>query len=192
MAKTKLPLSLLTSYINQAWSVIDQVKTDIDAVKKEYADTAVFENILQSISDAYLIAAGRLQKLVKDKDYIEVPKDADLELKEDLVLKIEDTNSEDDDPLVEINFDELDLFNQEAPAEEAKPEEDTKVVEKPVEAVKVDDEDEDDVEVPVKKLDLVDNDENVENESKLSDDDIIDDFPAPLAKDAITDDDLYR
>ena len=108
-SKEKVPASFVTTYIAEAWDKIGYLKTDIEAIKDQYSGTKVVCDCLQDIMDAYLIAAGRLQAFLDDKDYVEIP---DLEenskveesLTEDVILpKQEDINLHD----VEVKIDNV-------------------------------------------------------------------------------------
>ena len=121
MAKAKLPLSLITSYINQAWSTIDSINADIVASKKEYSGTDEFVDCLQSVSDAYLILAGRLQKYLDEKNYIEFPKEEQVKesLEENLVVSVENTETGDVVEVADLDLDDLEsFFNQDNSEEE--------------------------------------------------------------------------
>lgn len=98
-SKEKVPASFVTTYIAEAWDKVGYIKTDIEAIKNQYSGTKVVCECLQDIMDAYLIAAGRLQAFLDDKNYVEIPEleeeDSKVEesLTEDVILpKQEDIN----------------------------------------------------------------------------------------------------
>lgn len=97
-SKERVPASFVTTYISEAWDKVGYIKTDIEAIKNQYSGTKVVCECLQDIMDAYLIAAGRLQAFLDDKNYVEIPEpeeDSKVEdsLTEDVILpKQEDIN----------------------------------------------------------------------------------------------------
>lgn len=84
-SKNQVPATFVTTYIADAWEKVGYINADIEQIKKEYADTAQLTEILQDLSDAYLIAAGRLQAYMDKKDYVDLPSDD--EIRESLILK---------------------------------------------------------------------------------------------------------
>lgn len=69
--KSKVPASFITSYVSEAWEQIGRLKSDIEAISKEYTNAKTIIECLQDIQDAYIIAAGRLQNYLADTDEIE-------------------------------------------------------------------------------------------------------------------------
>lgn len=108
-SKEKVPASFVTTYIAEAWDKVGYIKTDIEAIKNQYSGSKVVCDCLQDIMDAYLIAAGRLQAFLDDKNYVEMPEiedDSKVEesLTEDVSLpKQEDINLHD----VEVKIDNV-------------------------------------------------------------------------------------
>lgn len=107
--KEKIPATLITSYLSEAWDKISIINADLESVKKSYSNTKTFCECLQDLADSYLIMAGRLQSLLEDK--VSVKSDSAASVKEDLEIE----NS--DEPLAEditvtsptVNIDHFDL-----------------------------------------------------------------------------------
>ncbi len=205
--KEKLPFNLITTYINQGWQMIEQINADKEAVKSEFSNNKIFIECLEDLSDTYLIMVGRLQKLLTDGNYIDMPEEVTEEapkkaatpdkMTEDLTINIRDDGS----MSVAGNVD----FRPNEPIQEP-------VVEPTVDNIEVEPTP---VELPAAKIDttinqptakvqkpinvednftLDDEDDDDEEESKDDFDwDIEDDFPTPdFSQPKITDDDLYK
>lgn len=112
-SKEKVPATFITSYISDAWDRVGYIKADIEAIKEQYTNTGVVVECLQDILDAYLIAAGRLQAFLDNKNYVPIPEESikesitesiDAEIAED--VNIDTVNVSIDDVEVESEFEE--------------------------------------------------------------------------------------
>lgn len=89
-AKEKLPIDFITQYISKGWEEVGTIKASIDAIKQNFTDTKDVSEILQDLSDAYLIAIGQLQGILQDKKYVDIPEEAKDNLKESLTEELPD------------------------------------------------------------------------------------------------------
>ena len=106
-SKEKVPATFITSYISDAWDRVGYIKADIEAIKEQYTNTGVVIECLQDILDAYLIAAGRLQAFLDNKNYVNIP---DEPIKESIAESINNEVSEDlNIDTVNISIDEIEI-----------------------------------------------------------------------------------
>lgn len=109
-SKEKVPATFVTSYISDAWEKVGYIKADLEAIKRDYSDTKIVCDCLQDIMDAYLIAAGRLQAFLDNKNYVDMPDTADTKVEEALTEAVEEPVTEDaniDD--IEIKIDTVNI-----------------------------------------------------------------------------------
>ena len=115
----KLPLAVVTDYVSRAWEEIGRLRSEIDAIKS-FKGSKEVEDILQRLTDAYLICVGQLEGFLQDKKYIKEPEDLkeaiDIHIDEDEV-RVKDDSGE-DAVIIPISADEQE-------AAKADPEEDT-------------------------------------------------------------------
>lgn len=88
-SKEELPISFLTTRLSDCWNRVGELKSEIEAIHKEFKGTGKIEEILQDLLDAELVCAGRIQAALDSKNYVEFPEDESKEVKESLK---EDTN----------------------------------------------------------------------------------------------------
>lgn len=106
-SKEKVPATFITSYISDAWDRVGYIKADIEAIKEQYTNTGVVIECLQDILDAYLIAAGRLQAFLDNKNYVNIP---DEPVKESIAESITNEVSEDlNIDTANISIDEIEI-----------------------------------------------------------------------------------
>lgn len=78
MPKEKLPLAFITSTVSHGWDEVGNLKASIEGIKNTFTGTKEVENILQDFVDSYLVCIGRLEKLLDDKNYVDMPEEKDL------------------------------------------------------------------------------------------------------------------
>lgn len=66
-----IPVSFLTGFVSKSWEEIGNIKQSIESLKKDFKNISEVNNILQDLSDAYLICIGRMEKLLNNENYIE-------------------------------------------------------------------------------------------------------------------------
>ena len=82
--KENMPASLLTEFISKGWTEIGDLKNTIQSIGTDFKNGNEIKNILQDLSDAYMICVGRLEKYLDDADYIEqTPVEAASEVQND-------------------------------------------------------------------------------------------------------------
>lgn len=89
-SKEKLPIDFITQFISKGWEEVGNIKASIDAIKQSFTNTKEVAEVLQELSDAYLIAIGQLQGILQDKKYVEVPEETNGSLKEALNEELPD------------------------------------------------------------------------------------------------------
>lgn len=97
-SKENLPISFITTRLSDCWERIGNLKSEIEAINKEFKGTGKTEEILQDLMDAEIICAGRLQALLDSGKYLEFPEEAE-DVKESL--------SEDLDEHTIVNVDKV-------------------------------------------------------------------------------------
>jgi len=94
-SKEKLPLSFLADFISKCWDEAGYLKETAKVVKQDFRETAEIEEIIQNLTDAYLVCIGQMEAYMQDKKYIEYPeaskKDA---LEEAIEIKIDNDKVE--------------------------------------------------------------------------------------------------
>ena len=112
-SKEKLPIDFITQFISKGWEEVGNLKASIDAIKQTFSDVKDIADILQDLSDAYLIAIGQMQGILQDKNYVNVPEEAKDNLKEALNEELPDIKT-----LGLDKPEEPEAINEPAPAEE--------------------------------------------------------------------------
>lgn len=126
----KLPLAVVTDYVSRAWEEIGRLRSEIEAIKG-FKGSKEVEDILQRLTDAYLICVGQLEGFLQDKNYIKEPVTENL--KEAIDIHIDENNvtvadnSGEDAVIIPINADEQEEVKKptEAQAEIEEPEKTT-------------------------------------------------------------------
>jgi len=92
-SKEKLPIDFITQFISKGWEEVGNLKASIDAIKQTFSDVKDIADILQDLSDAYLIAIGQMQGVLQDKKYVDVPEEVKDNLKESLNEELPDAKT---------------------------------------------------------------------------------------------------
>lgn len=75
-SKEKLPISYITSCISRGWDEVGNLKESLEAIKAEFKGTDDVIEVTQDFIDAYLIYIGRMNALLEEKKYIDMPEEA--------------------------------------------------------------------------------------------------------------------
>lgn len=71
--KEALPIEFITTFVSKGWDEVGSLKANIDGIQETFKDVEQVKNILQDLSDAYLICIGRLEDYLNKKDYVDIP-----------------------------------------------------------------------------------------------------------------------
>lgn len=89
-SKEELPISFITTRLSDSWERIGNLKSEIEAIHKEFKSTGKIEEILQDLMDAEIVCAGRLQAMLDSGKYLDFPEESVKEsLTEDTIINIE-------------------------------------------------------------------------------------------------------
>lgn len=80
----KLPIQFVTDFVSEGWVEVGKLKGEIEAIKGFRGSEAVAD-ILQKLTDSYLVCIGQLEAFLQDKKYIKEPD----ELKEAVDIHID-------------------------------------------------------------------------------------------------------
>lgn len=96
------PDSFITTFISDGWDKVSLLKGQIEGIKEEFKDVDEVIEILQDLTDAYLVSIGRFEALLSDRSGIEVPKpdEADVEKKDE--AETEDKTEDDTTPVIKV------------------------------------------------------------------------------------------
>lgn len=92
--KERLPISYITTFISKGWDEIGTFKEEIEAVKNEYSEAHEVTECIESLIDTYLVCLGRMEALLEDKEYIEIPSQSEVDQEQDNKLELLDTEAE--------------------------------------------------------------------------------------------------
>ncbi len=73
--KEPLPTTFLTTFVSDGWNTISRLRSDIEAIKKEFTGTKKAEAILDSLITAYLVAVGQAEACLENKNYLDFSRD---------------------------------------------------------------------------------------------------------------------
>ena len=65
----KLPINVVTDFVSEGWNEVGKLKSEIEAVKGFSGSKEVAE-VLQKLTDAYLVCIGQLEAFLQDKKYV--------------------------------------------------------------------------------------------------------------------------
>ena len=82
-SKEKLPVAFVTAFVSEGWEKVGFLKEELEAIKKEFSDTAKAEEVIQGLIDAYLVSIGQMEQYLSEKKNLEVP------LTEDVTVNID-------------------------------------------------------------------------------------------------------
>lgn len=71
--KEELPIEFITTFISKGWDEIGTLKASTEGILKDFVGAEKVAEILQDLSDAYLICIGRLQGYLHNAEYIDLP-----------------------------------------------------------------------------------------------------------------------
>ena len=97
--KEKLPVSFITDFISSGWDSVGYLKANIEAIEEAYTGTKKITDLIQALSDAYLICIGQMEDLLERDDYIDYPEESGLATDETAPKenkKAEDDSKEDE------------------------------------------------------------------------------------------------
>lgn len=73
--KEPLPATFLTTFVSDGWNTISRLRSDIEAIKKEFTGTKKAEIILDNLITAYLVAVGQAEACLENKNYLDFSRD---------------------------------------------------------------------------------------------------------------------
>ena len=178
MKKEKLPITYLTDFTSNGWSIIGNLKADKEAIAASYSGTSKIEEVIQDLIDAYTIAVAQITAIASSKEYLDSPENIKENLKtkalsEDLNVNI--TISEDNKDNFDDNIFEIDLSEPEIDTNE------NELINTPLEPIILDDDfgyDEEDIEEVEKEPLLPDDDDYID--FSVDDDVVSGDTAAPV------------
>lgn len=106
--KEKIPAEFITSFISKGWEEIGALKAEIASIGKEFTGTKAIEETLQDLLDAYLVAVGRFQGYLENKNMVVLPDDMTKneslheELDEDANITIDKVDINVGEPKIEL------------------------------------------------------------------------------------------
>lgn len=77
-SKEALPIEFITTFVSEGWERVGILKSQMEAVSKTFSGAKQTVEIMQNLVDAYLICLGQMEHQLSDKDYLEMPEDAQL------------------------------------------------------------------------------------------------------------------
>ena len=115
-AKENLPGVFITSFVSDGWDKVGLLKEQLEAIKREFKNTAKIEELIQGLIDAYLVCIGQMEQHLVDKDYIEFPggsKEIKEALSEDVNINIENVTVNDPEVKVEATHEDEEVRQEE-------------------------------------------------------------------------------
>lgn len=111
-SKEALPITYITTFVSKGWDKVGELKEEIKAITETFKDTTEVVECVNDLIDTYLICIGKMESLLSDKNYIEVPEE---EAENETVAVITEK-----EPAVEPKVD-LEIEAEEAPVVEETP-----------------------------------------------------------------------